>query len=125
MEASKLRQSSEYGVIHAHSEQLCAAPQLLRAKSQVWRTPTFSVNVFLGQKRKGMEETDGQRSQSTAAQQSAQFLLLGFLLLNRLTLLADATDREGDSSFTLSNRVFFMAAGEIFSLSAKCCSCLP
>lgn len=58
-------------------------------------------------------------------QQSVQFfLLLGLLLVNRLTLLADAKDREGDSSFTLSNKVFFMAAGEIFSWSAKCCSSL-
>lgn len=58
-------------------------------------------------------------------QQSGQFfLLLGLLLVNRLTLLADAMDREGDSSFTLSNKVFFMAAGEIFSWSARCCSSL-
>lgn len=55
-------------------------------------------------------------------QQPGQFFLL--LVVNRLTLLADATDREGDSSFTLSSKVFFMAAGEIFSWSAKCCSSL-
>lgn len=44
------------------------------------------------------------------------FLLLGAqLLLNRLTLLAEAMETEGDSSFTLSRRVFLMAAGETFS----------
>lgn len=65
------------------------------------------------------------RFSTARLQQSGQFfLLLGLLLVNRLTLLADATDREGDSSFTLSNKVFFMAAGEIFSWSARCCSSL-
>lgn len=62
---------------------------------------------------------------TTSPQQPGQFFLLtGLLLENRLTLLAAATDREGDSSFTLSNKVFLMAAGEIFSWSAKCCSSL-
>lgn len=62
---------------------------------------------------------------AASPQQPGQFFLLtGLLLENRLTLLADATDREGDSSFTLSSKVFLMAAGEIFSWSAKCCSSL-
>lgn len=64
-------------------------------------------------------------SSTARRQESGQFfLLLVLLLVNRLTLLADAMDREGDSSFTLSNKVFFMAAGEIFSWSARCCSSL-
>lgn len=63
-------------------------------------------------------------SAASPQQPSQFFLLTGLLLENRLTLLADATDREGDSSFTLSSKVFLMAAGEIFSWSAKCCSSL-
>lgn len=110
--------------------------QVIRPYSTVLQCPTAAAS-----QEPGMGDTNIQSEHSSLdkkarawrrlmfstarLQQPGQlFLLLGLLLVNRLTLLADATDREGDSSFTLSNKVFFMAAGEIFSWSAKCCSSL-
>lgn len=62
------------------------------------------------------EREKGAPAGGAAAAGAPQFFLLpGCLLLNRLTLLAEAVETDGDSSFTLSSRVFLMAAGEIFS----------
>lgn len=59
------------------------------------------------------------RKQAQARLGSLQYFLLpGLFLLNRLTLA------EEDSNFTLSIKVFLMAAGETFSWSAKHCSSL-
>lgn len=90
-------------------------PKLLQAKSQARGWEHLGLELFLYRvRRKCMQ---GGRGLVPGGASSLQFfLLLGAqLLLNRLTLLAEAMETEGDSSFTLSRRVFLMAAGETFS----------